>query len=130
MSDKRWKSTERKVAAYLGGTRVPVTGRQRGSAPDIEHPFFSVEVKDRDSLPDWLFDAMAQAEASKQDDQKPLVVLHQKGQAIADCLTIMRLEDIMNLYRQVEQIQQRYTQTIWTKFDGKIDLDTLKKLEE
>ena len=41
----RWKQVERDVAADFGGKRVPVTGRQRGDAPDIEHPDFSIEVK-------------------------------------------------------------------------------------
>ena len=31
-----WKASERRMAAILGGVRVPVTGRARGSVPDIE----------------------------------------------------------------------------------------------
>ncbi len=41
MPDKRWKATERRVAALLGGRRVPVSGRGRGDAPDIAHPWFA-----------------------------------------------------------------------------------------
>mgnify|MGYP004452264601 FL=1 len=31
-----WKQSERRMATILGGERVPVTGRERGHAPDIE----------------------------------------------------------------------------------------------
>ena len=51
---KDWKACERRVAEILGGVRVPVTGRQRGVAPDIEHETLSIEVKSRKSLPEWL----------------------------------------------------------------------------
>jgi len=30
MPDTRWKATERRIAALLGGRRVPVSGRGRG----------------------------------------------------------------------------------------------------
>lgn len=103
MSDKRWKATERKIAELLGGERVPVTGRQRGSAPDIQHPFFSIEVKDRQSLPDWILDAMNQADESNPGDKTPIVVLHQKGMKTEDGLTIVRLGDIMEMYREIEE---------------------------
>ncbi len=36
MINPAWERTERRIAALLGGTRVPVTGRQRGNAPDSE----------------------------------------------------------------------------------------------
>ena len=45
MSDKTWKNSERKMAEALGGQRIPVTGRIRGSAPDIEHDTFAIEHK-------------------------------------------------------------------------------------
>ena len=64
MSDKRWKATERRIAALLGGRRVPVSGRGRGDAPDIAHPWLALEVKDRATLPAWLLDALDQAERS------------------------------------------------------------------
>lgn len=81
----------------MGGRRVPVTGRQRGDAPDVEHPIFSIEVKHRETLPVWLYEAMGQAEASVRGEQIPLVILHKKGQPIAECLTVMRLQDILKL---------------------------------
>ncbi len=38
MPDKRWKATERRITALLGGKRVRVSGRGRGDQPDIAHP--------------------------------------------------------------------------------------------
>lgn len=45
MNRGTWKHAELEIAALLGGERVPVTGRQRGDAPDIDHPTLSIEVK-------------------------------------------------------------------------------------
>lgn len=42
---KDWKACERRVAEVLGGVRVPITGRQRGATPDVEHAALSIEVK-------------------------------------------------------------------------------------
>lgn len=83
----------------LGGTRVPVTGRQRGSAPDIEHELYSIEVKHRKSLPNWLADAMSQAVASmKSKDQLPIVVLHQHRQEIGDSYVVVKLKDFASYF--------------------------------
>ncbi len=91
MPDKRWKATERAVARLLGGARVPVSGRQRGDAPDVAHAWLSVEVKDREALPAWLVDALAQAEASAAPLQLPIAVLHQAGQRHDRALVVLRL---------------------------------------
>ncbi len=88
-----WKRTERKIAAQLGGQRVPVTGRARGDAPDIRHAWLSIEAKHRAKLPEWLHDAMRQAEASQQAAQLPIVVLHESGQRHGQDLVVLRLAD-------------------------------------
>ena len=62
MSEKAWKRSERRIAELLGGRRVPVSGRQRGATPDVEHDALSIEVKTRKSLPVWLEDALRLAE--------------------------------------------------------------------
>lgn len=103
MTDKTWKKAERKIAELLGGVRVPVTGRQRGDAPDILHETFSIEVKHRESLPDWILDAMRQAEASQRGDQIPIAILHQKGMAYEDSLTVVRLSVIIRLLEQLRR---------------------------
>ena len=54
-----WKNFERRVAAKLGGQRIPITGRE---CLDIDHPYLDIECKYRKSLPAWLFkDAWRQA---------------------------------------------------------------------
>lgn len=91
---QRWKDTERALAKRLGGRRVPVTGRQRGDQPDIEHGAFAIEVKSRKALPLWLRDAVAQAVAARHDDiQLPIAILHQHGNRHSNDLVVMRLDD-------------------------------------
>ena len=101
MADKTWKRVERQVAGILGGQRVPVSGRQRGDQPDIQHPWLSLEVKHRKTLPAWLADAMQQAEASRRGDQLALVVLHQERQAIGDSYAVVRLQDFQDWFGEV-----------------------------
>lgn len=105
--DKTWKKIERKVADILGGVRVPVTGRQRGDAPDVLHRLWSIEVKHRKALPEWLFDAMEQAEESKKSAQTPIVILHQKGQAVIESFTVLRLSDILLLQQRIEDLEEQ-----------------------
>ena len=88
---KDWKACERKVAALLGGTRIPVSGRGRGHSSDIHHERLSIEVKSRRKLPAWLEDAMRQAEASARDGQLPVAVLYQDGRKYRDSFVVCRL---------------------------------------
>ena len=74
-----------------------MSGRQRGSAPDIRHDWLSVEVKDRRQVPLWIVDAMGQAIASIRGDQVPIVVLHEAGRAHSDDLVFVRLSDWCDL---------------------------------
>ena len=98
MADKAWKRTEREVARLLGGLRVPVTGRQRGDAPDVMHDRVSIEVKHRKTLPAWLLDAMDQANAaSKSPDQLAIAVLHQSGMRYDHSLVLMELAPFSRL---------------------------------
>jgi hypothetical protein len=91
MSEKRWKATERRIAALLGGRRVPVSGRGRGDAPDIAHPWLALEIKDRATLPLWLLDALDQAERSAAPHQLPAAVLHRAGDRHDHALVVLRL---------------------------------------
>jgi hypothetical protein len=102
-----WKAVERKIAALLKGVRVPITGRIRGSAPDIQHELWSIEVKHRESLPDWLMDAFAQADASNDGTKIPLVILHQKGQKFDQSLALTRLENVVQLQTTIEELERR-----------------------
>ncbi len=96
---KDWKACERKVVEILGGIRVPVSGRQRGSTPDIEHPALSIEVKSRKTLPAWLLDALEQAQAASEDGRLPVAVLHQDRKPYRDALVVVRLEDFAKLVK-------------------------------
>ncbi len=91
---KDWKACERRIAELLGGQRIPVTGRQRGDTPDIEHAALSIEVKSRKSLPAWLLKALNQAQAASKDGKKiPVVVLHQDHAPYAHSLVVLKLKD-------------------------------------
>lgn len=91
-----WKRVERDIARILGGERVPVTGRVRGSAPDVAHVELSIEVKHRERFPDWLMDAMDQALAARRQGQLPVVFLHEKGRQVLDSLVVLRLRDCID----------------------------------
>ena len=99
---KDWKASERKVAALLGGRRIPVSGRGRGDNPDIHHELFSIEVKSRKTIPAWLEDAMRQAEALVKDGRLPVVVLHQDWAPYAERLVVVRLEDFAGYLKKGE----------------------------
>lgn len=95
---KNWKSVELALAKILSGERVPITGRARGSAPDINHEVFSIEVKHRKSLPEWIKDAMDQAEKSNSSGKKlPIVILHEKHMRFNDSFVMVRLKDLNKL---------------------------------
>ena len=94
MSDRAWKKWERKVAKYIGGERVPVTGRARGDAPDIAHAWLSVEVKYTASgMPMKWYQARAQSEASARGNQLPVQIYTEKGMHVGDAFIVMRLSD-------------------------------------
>ena len=96
--DKRWKASERAQAKLLGGERVPVTGRQRGSAPDIKHEWLSIESKSRKVIPGWLREAMEQAEASVRGGQLPVAIIHTVGERHPKDLIVMRLGDFLEWF--------------------------------
>lgn len=100
MTNPAWKSSERAIAALLGGLRVPITGRQRGATPDIQHARFSIEVKRKQALPKWLFqDAFEQADASNPSNLTPLVIVEwAKGRGHKlERFAVVRLEDFVEM---------------------------------
>jgi hypothetical protein len=92
-----WKQAERRIAEILGGRRIPVSGRGRGDAPDIEHPTLSVEVKARASFPAWLEDALRQAELSAVEGRIPIAVLHPDRRRYSEALVVLRLAQFAEL---------------------------------
>jgi hypothetical protein len=95
MTNPAWKRTERRIAAILGGRRVPITGRQRGDVPDVSHPLWSVEVKHRQTLPGWLCAAVEQSQAAAMPGQIPIAVIHEHGRPYAAALVVMTLDQFM-----------------------------------
>jgi hypothetical protein len=95
-----WKACERRIAKLLGGQRVPVTGRQRGDVPDIEHVALSIEVKSRKALPVWLLGALNQAQAASKNGKMPVVVLHQDRTPYAESLIVLRLDDFADYLKE------------------------------
>ncbi len=90
------------MAELLGGRRVPVSGRGRGDAPDVEHPTLAIEVKSRRQLPAWIEGADQQAEACTEDGQLPLAILHQDRRPYRESLVIIRLGDFVGYFIEGE----------------------------
>lgn len=106
MRSSAWKATELRVAKLLSGVRVPVSGRQRGATPDIQHARFSIEVKRRAAVPLWLFqDAFEQADASNPGHLTPLVIVEwAKGRGHRlERFAVVRLEDFVEIIEGVER---------------------------
>jgi hypothetical protein len=100
--DKPWKATERATARLLGGVRVPITGRQRGSAPDVEHDHLSIECKHRRVMPQWIKDALDQAVAASDGRQRlPIVVIHEHGKRHLDDVVMVSMRDWISWYGPV-----------------------------
>ncbi len=64
MSNDTWKRVELAIARLLDVEpanfygkieRIPVSGRQRGYAADISHPWWSIELKHRREIPKWIY---------------------------------------------------------------------------
>ncbi len=96
--DKTWKKFERWVGEFLtdlgdSSARVPITGRTRGSAPDVTSDQLSIECKYKKAIPNWIKDAMAQAVASARDGKTPVVFIKEKGASLDETLIIFRAKD-------------------------------------
>lgn len=93
-----WKGAERRVAADLGGQRIPVTGIDRDGA-DVVTPMFHVQVKLRKALPAWLWEWLA----GIRNDAKPqgkvgIVVLKKPRQRDSEGLVVMSYADFCDLH--------------------------------
>lgn len=94
MSDKNWKRAERTIAKLLGGIRNPVNGR--GDEPDISHPKYSIEVKNR-ALPQWINHGFDQAVFTGGGDKIPIVVIHEPDSRFDSCRVLIKLKDFLEL---------------------------------
>jgi len=101
-----WKASERRIAAILGGERVPVTGRERGSAPDVEHEVFAIEHKYGKVLSSRFQTAIEQAQAAaKGTDKLPLVTFeHARGGNVGNIIGVaMLMDDFVKLILKLEE---------------------------
>ena len=107
--DKSGKKFERDIAKELTALgdlseRVPITGRTRGSAPDVDSLIFSIECKYRQSIPKWIKEGMEQAIASssvmfKGDRMKvPVVFIKEKGSKMDDTFVVFKLGELKELW--------------------------------
>ena len=127
MSERTWKRVEREIADLLGGTRVPITGRQRGDVPDIEQPWFAVEVKHRKQLPVFMHEAMEQAEAAAEGTDKiPLVVFHEKRSLYTDSYVMMRIDQLTE--RLLDE--NKKPKTLWGRVDGKASVPRVQDVKD
>jgi hypothetical protein len=102
---RAWKRDESEIARLLGGERVPVTGRQRGYRPDIEHQWLALEVKSWANLPQRVVEAMDQAEKAaayakrrEATEKLPVAVIHGKSSHRGNSLVVMRLDDFLEWF--------------------------------
>jgi hypothetical protein len=110
MNRRRWKQIESDVALALGGQRVPITGRGRGSAPDVEHPSLSIEVKAGRVMSPRLREGMKQAVAAARDGKLPVLVIVQSlvkgegggkvGGQSSERYVMLRFEDFVRRVKQ------------------------------
>jgi Holliday junction resolvase len=96
----RWKQIERSIAERLGGERVPVSGRTRGWAPDVQHDWLAIEVKSRATqfvlIQDMMDQARKAAEWAKkrgEGDKLPVGIYHVTGHHLDTSIIFMRLDD-------------------------------------
>lgn len=96
-----WKRWELFWASNLGGKRVPVTGRQRGDAPDVAHDRYAIEVKYGKVMSARLQLGMRQARASAvtQPGHIPLLCITQTvaGQRDNEHYVMLALADWQSL---------------------------------
>lgn len=94
---QRGNAVERAVAKRLDGERVGHLGGE-----DVSTSAFSVECKERASLPIWLTDAMAQAVRHCPEGKLPMVVLHALGARHDNDLVVIRLRDFEDWFGRAD----------------------------
>lgn len=102
MTDARWKAVERAFGEILGLVRAGPLGRE---GPDLiladeerqagSKTFLAPEIKSREDIPQWLTDALDQAEANAGPGQLPFVILHRVGDKYMKAAVIFRLRTIL-----------------------------------
>lgn len=96
-----WKARERRIAADLGGQRIPVTGMDRDGA-DVVTPLFHVQAKLRRSLPSWLWRWLNGIVSTTPADKVGILVLMTPGQEQKDALVVLRYSDFVDLHGSID----------------------------
>lgn len=107
-----WKGGERSSAEFVGGERIPVTGRKGrrkkgeveeevGTPPDIDHDVLAIEQKDGKQIPKLLTRAMSQAISAQtwyrhkgKGERIPVVFMHPFRARRDETLLIIRFCDL------------------------------------
>lgn len=107
-----WKGGELHVAGFLGGERIPVTGRKGkrkkgeieeevGKPPDVDHEVLAIECKEGKSIPKFFENAMAQAISARtwyrkrgKGERIPVVVMHPFRARRDETFLVLRFCDI------------------------------------
>jgi hypothetical protein len=92
-----WKAAERRIAADLGGRRIPVTGIDRDGA-DVETPKFSIQVKLRKALPAWLWEWLSGIRSTAMPGKFGVLVLKLPRQRDDEGLVVMAYGDFVALH--------------------------------
>lgn len=95
-----WKAYERRVAADLGGQRIPVTGIDRDGA-DVVTPMFHIQVKLRRSIPLWLFAWLHGICATTPEGKTGIMVLRTPRMLDDDAVVVVRYKDWVELHGSV-----------------------------
>ena len=104
MTDKSWKQLERRVARWMGGRRVPLSGaNNKFRSGDVDHPRLFIEAKQRKKLGflKWILKAQEDNEKEarefykreeQRNEKRVLLVVHEKKSH--KVFGIMRMLDI------------------------------------
>jgi hypothetical protein len=101
---RAWKDHERRTAAILNGER---TSQPYANLPDVVAGDFVVECKEREALPKWIMDAMAQVVGHAREGQLPLVVLHQKHKHQRNDLVVLRMRDFKEWFCEMPEVRRQ-----------------------
>ena len=99
-----WKDAEKAVAKYLGGTRVSRGANFSESKEDVEHPLFSIEVKERKKVSKFLIEILDQADKYNNGKQISIGVLHQLGKRHDNDIVLIRLSDFAQWYNTLKSV--------------------------
>ncbi len=105
-----WKSVERSIARLFGGRRTGPRGIAVADVADHRYQsWLAIEIKHRKKLPQWILDALKQAELAAGEHKLAMVVLHERRMRYKDSLVVLRLSDWIDWFEGNDV--QRATET-------------------